>query len=48
MHFTIHTLSKGVRASIVLIPPEGEAIKYTIQLDFLATNNVSEYEGPVT
>jgi ribonuclease HI len=32
----------------VLIPPEGDILKYAIQLDFLATNNIVEYEGLVT
>jgi ribonuclease HI len=29
----------------VLIPPEGDALKYVIQLEFPATNNNTEYEG---
>jgi ribonuclease HI len=28
----------------VLIPPEGDVLKYTIQLEFSATNNIAEYE----
>jgi hypothetical protein len=32
----------------VLIPPEGDILKYTIQLEFLATNNIAEYEELVT
>jgi ribonuclease HI len=30
---------------VVLIPPEGDALKYAIQLEFLGTNNITEYEG---
>jgi hypothetical protein len=32
----------------VLIPPEGDILKYAIQLEFLATNNIAEYEWLVT
>jgi ribonuclease HI len=42
-----HTL-KGAGASVVLIPPEGDILKYAIQLEFSATNNIAEYEGLVT
>jgi hypothetical protein len=38
---------KGAGASVVLIPPEGDALKYPIQLEFSATNNIVEYEGLV-
>jgi ribonuclease HI len=38
----------GARAGIVSIPPEGDILKYAIQLDFLVTNNIVEYEGLVT
>jgi ribonuclease HI len=38
---------KGAGVGIVLIPPEGEAIKYVIQLEFSVTNNITEYEGLV-
>jgi ribonuclease HI len=31
----------------VLIPSEGDILKYAIQLEFLATNNIAEYEGLV-
>jgi ribonuclease HI len=31
----------------VLIPLEGDAIKYAIRLEFVATNNIVEYEGLV-
>jgi hypothetical protein len=32
----------------MLIPPEGDILKYVIQLDFPAINNIVEYEGLVT
>jgi ribonuclease HI len=32
----------------VLIPLECDILKYAIQLDFLATNSIAEYEGLVT
>jgi ribonuclease HI len=31
----------------MFIPPEGDVLKYAIQLEFLATNNIAEYEGLV-
>jgi ribonuclease HI len=39
---------KGAGAGIVLIPPEGDMLKYAIQIEFPATNNIAEYEGLVT
>jgi hypothetical protein len=39
---------KGAGAGIVLIPPEGDMLKYAIQIEFPATNNTTEYEGLVT
>jgi ribonuclease HI len=38
---------KGAWAGVVLIPPEGDVLKYAIQLEFLTTNNIAEYEGLV-
>ena len=32
----------------MLIPPEGDMLKYDIQIEFSATNNITEYEGLVT
>jgi ribonuclease HI len=31
----------------MLIPPEGDILKYTVQFKFPATNNIAEYEGLV-
>jgi ribonuclease HI len=40
---------KGAGAGVVFTPsPKGDIFKYAIQLDFLATNNIAEYEGLVT
>jgi hypothetical protein len=39
---------KGVGASVVLIPPEDDILKYTIQLEFSVTNSIAEYEGLFT
>jgi hypothetical protein len=38
---------KGAVADVVPIPPEGGALKYAIQLEFTATNNITEYDGLV-
>jgi ribonuclease HI len=48
MYFDGSYTLKGVGADIVLISPEGDVLKYAIQLDFLATNNITKYEGLVT
>jgi ribonuclease HI len=39
---------KGTGAVVVLIPPEGDMLKYAIQIEFPTTNNTAEYEGLVT
>jgi ribonuclease HI len=48
MYFDESYTLKGVGADVVLIPPEGDILKYDIQLKFLGTNNITEYEGLVT
>jgi ribonuclease HI len=48
MYFDRSCTLKGARAGIVLIPPEGDMLKYAIQIEFSATNNIAEYEGLVT
>jgi hypothetical protein len=48
MYFNRSNTLKGAGAGIVLIPPEGDVLKYAIQFEFLATNNIAEYEGLVT
>jgi ribonuclease HI len=47
MYFDGSYTLKGAGAGVVLIPPECDALKYVIQLEFLATNNIAEYEGLV-
>jgi ribonuclease HI len=48
MYFDGSYTLKGVGAGVVLIPPEGDILKYAIQLEFSsATNNITEYEGLV-
>jgi hypothetical protein len=48
MYFNRSYTLKGARAGVVLIPPEGNTLKYAIQLGFPATNNIAEYEELVT
>jgi ribonuclease HI len=48
MYFDGSYTLKGAWAGVVLIPPEGDILKYAIQLGFPATNNIAEYEGLVT
>jgi hypothetical protein len=47
MYFDESYTLNGAGASVVLIPLEGQVLKYAIQLEFLATNNIAEYEGLV-
>jgi ribonuclease HI len=39
---------KGIGAGVMLIPPEGDILKYAVQFEFPATNNIAEYERLVT
>jgi ribonuclease HI len=48
MYFNGTYTLKGGGAGVVLIPPEGDLLKYAIQIEFPATNNTAEYEGLVT
>jgi ribonuclease HI len=48
MYFDGSYTLKGAGAGVVLIPPDGDILKYAIQLGFPATNNIAEYEGLVT
>ena len=36
------------RVGVVLIPPEGETLKYAIRLQLPATNNEAKYEALLT
>jgi hypothetical protein len=47
MYFNGSYTLKGAGASVVPIPPEGDMLKYAIQIEFSATN-IAEYEGLVT
>jgi ribonuclease HI len=47
MYFDGSYTLKGVGAGVVLIPPEGDVLKYAIQIEFPATNNIAEYKGLV-
>jgi ribonuclease HI len=48
MYFDGSYTLKGAGAGTMLIPPEGDMLKYVIQIEFPATNNTAEYEGLVT
>jgi ribonuclease HI len=48
MYFDRSYTLKGVRDGVVLIPPEGGMLKYSIQIEFPAINNTAEYEGLFT
>jgi hypothetical protein len=48
MYFEGSYTLKGAGVGIMLIPPEGDMLKYAIQIEFPVTNNTAEYEGLVT
>jgi ribonuclease HI len=48
MYFNGSYTLKGAGTGVMLIPSEGDILKYAIQLEFSATNNIVEYEGLVT
>jgi ribonuclease HI len=48
MYFDGSYTLKGAGAGVELIPHEGDILKYAIRLEFLATNNIAEYEGLIT
>jgi hypothetical protein len=48
MYFDGFYTLKGAGVGVVLIPVEGDILKCVIRLEFLATNNITEYEGLVT
>jgi ribonuclease HI len=52
IYFNGSYMLRGAGAGVMLIPPpphpEGDILKYAIQLEFLATNNVAKYKGLVT
>jgi ribonuclease HI len=44
MYFDGSYTLKGAGAGVVVISLEGDVLKYAIQLEFSATNNITEYE----
>jgi ribonuclease HI len=48
MYFDGSYTLKEAGAGVVLIPLEGDMLKYDIQIEFSATNNIAKYEGLVT
>ena len=42
------SVQRRSRVRVIIITPEGETLKYGVQLAFLATNNEVEYEGVLT
>jgi hypothetical protein len=48
MYFDRYYSLKRAGAGVMLIPPEGDILKYAIKLEFSALNNIAEYERLVT
>jgi ribonuclease HI len=44
MYFDGSYTLKGAGGGVVFLPPKGYALRYAIQLEFPATNNIAEYE----
>ena len=45
MHFDGSKMRTGLGAGIVLTSPKGDKLRYTLQIHFVASNNVAEYEA---
>ena len=49
MHWTMFfdgsRMLQGVGAGVLLLAPMGEQLRYVVQLDFPASNNIAEYEA---
>ncbi|SPT20119.1 unnamed protein product [Triticum aestivum] len=45
MHFDGSKMRTGLGAGVVLSSPEGNKLKYTLQIHFAASNNIAEYEA---
>ena len=45
MYFDGSVMTPGSRARVVLISPDGSRLRYTICLQFLASNNAAEYKA---
>jgi ribonuclease HI len=48
MYFNGSYTLKETGAGVLFIPPEGDTLKYAIQLEFVAISNIVEYDGLVT
>jgi ribonuclease HI len=48
MYFNGSYTLKGAGPGVVFITLEGDILKYAIQFEFPAMNNIAEYEGLVT
>ena len=47
MNFDGSLTLHGAGAGVLLTSPDGHTLKYAIQLDFRAMNNMANYEGPL-
>jgi ribonuclease HI len=47
MYFDGSYTLKGAWAGVVLIPLEGDILKYAVQFEFPTMNNIIEYKGLV-
>jgi ribonuclease HI len=48
MYFNGSYTLKGAGSGVMFITLEGDILKYAIQFEFPAMNNIAEYEGLVT
>jgi ribonuclease HI len=47
MYFDGSYTLKGAGVGVILIPVVGDILKYAVQFEFSATNNITEYDGLV-
>jgi ribonuclease HI len=47
MHFDGSKLKEGLAACVVLTSPQGDHLRYVLQIHFRASTNVTEYEALV-
>ena len=45
MHFDNSKREAGAGAGVILTSPQGDKMKYVLQIHFNATNNMAEYEA---
>ena len=45
MHFDGSKMRTGLGAGVILTSPKADKLKYALQIHFVASNNIAEYEA---